>query len=258
MDFNMLELIAKFGLLFSNPSVYAVIILIGFIYKNENIFGRTLFILLFTMIYNVWLKSIWQIPLPEHLNGWAFPSGHMHAATVFWGWLAIEYRRVWFSCFVAFILPLAAFGMIYHNYHNLTDILGAVGFGSVSILLYWLINKKPYFSQKPYRLGYLLIALSSIIMLIPTYSLLPHVWQAWGVLVGFTLGWHLLSLKSPTTLSTLQKIITLAIALAGAVAFIELIKQLSLDRNITILTQFLLVGFWVSYSKGILPRTQKS
>ena len=51
-------------------------IVLGICFYDKAIFGRVLFISLFSMILNTTLKSIFQIPLPAslHATGWAYPS----------------------------------------------------------------------------------------------------------------------------------------------------------------------------------------
>lgn len=253
----MLEIIAKLGIQLGTPSMYAAIITIAFITRSEAVFGRTLFLLLFTMIYNVWLKSIWQIPLPQPLEGWGFPSGHMIAAMAFWGWLAVEMRRFWFSSIIFLVLCFVAYGIIYNVYHTPIDIFGAIGFGSLSLGLYWLIGKQPYFAQKPYRLGFLLslLGFGIIVGLLPAYAQKPHIWQALGALIGFSIGWRQLSLCNIPPLSLGQKLVSLILAFAGAAGWVGMISQLPLDKNISIFIQFLMVGLWISYSKQIVVET---
>src|SRR5262249_47331907 len=134
-----LEWIARIGLLFCNPSILASIITIGFLTQNERVFARTLFLLTFTLISNFYLKSLWQVPLIAHMDGWAFPSGHMSIAVVFWGYLACIYRNFIFSALVGFMLCLAGYGLVYQGYHYPIDILGSVIFGAISITIYLLL-----------------------------------------------------------------------------------------------------------------------
>lgn len=252
----MLELIAKTGLFFSQPIVLASVVLVGFLNRNEAIFGRTLLLLLFTMVYNVFLKSIWQIPLPPPLEGWAFPSGHMHSAVVFWGGLAIEYRRFWFSALVVFILCLSGYGLIYHGYHYPIDIVGAVGFGSLSLFIFHLCKNRPSFKEKPYRLGIELsgIAILCMMMMPPSSLSKWHIWQALGALIGFTAGWALLSQqqnKQTMTIEGKQRLLLTCVALLGSLTFFYLTKMLPVTQNVMIFSQFFLIAIWVSSSKFI-------
>lgn len=251
----MLETIAKLGILLGTPTIYASLILLGFIFLKEAMFGRTLLILLFTMIYNVWLKSIWQVPLPQPLEGWAFPSGHMIAALAAWGWLAVEARQFWFSSLVFLGLCFIAYGILYFVYHTPIDIIGAVGFGSLGLLAYWLIGKIPYFSQKPYRLGFLLAILSiAVFCLTPWTAQKPHMWQAFGILVGFTIGWYQLSRNGSVSLSLTQKLLVICILGAGALGWTRLLSQLPLATYPSMFVQYIAVGWWICMSKLIASK----
>jgi uncharacterized membrane protein YuzA (DUF378 family) len=137
------------------------------------------------------------MPLPPPLEGWGFPSGHMHTAFVFWGWLAYEYHKVWYYEVTFFLLCMIGYGILYHGYHYPIDILGAVGFGSISIFLYALLQRLSYFREKFYRIGYLLIGLSTVIIFLLGLDFIkPHQWQALSVLIASTALSRLLQNKS--------------------------------------------------------------
>lgn len=251
----MLELIAKIGLFFSQPIVLASVVLVGFLNRHETIFGRTLLILLFTMIYNVFLKSVWQAPLPPPLEGWAFPSGHMHSAVVFWGALAIQFKPFWFRALVVFMLCLCGYGLIYHGYHYPIDIAGAVGFGGLSLLIYRFLQVRSPFRAKPYYLGVLLTVLATIfILLTPPEARKLHIWQAYGALVGFTAGWSFLDNQQPNshfTFTIRQRLVMIFLTLVGTLAYFYLIRSLPLNQQVMIFTQFFLIAVWVNASKII-------
>lgn len=254
----MLELIAKFGLFFGQPTVIVCIIVVGFLLGREAVFGRALFLLLFTMIYNVYLKSIWQMPLPPPLEGWAFPSGHMHSAVVFWGWLAIEYRKIWYAELTFFLLCLIGYGIVYHGYHYPIDILGAVAFGSISLVLYSLLQRLPYFKQKPYRLGFFLTILGLIITgLLPPEGRKPHMFQALGALIGFSAGWYLSQKSKSLHFGYGQKILLVVFAVSGAFLIAFLANHLPLSPKILIFAKFLGVGLWVSACKMVIGKLLK-
>jgi len=249
---------AKFGLVFSQPYVYAIILSVGFLLFSEKIFGRTLFILTFTMIYNTFLKSIWQHPLPAPLEGWAFPSGHMHCAVVFWGWLAVEYFKTWFTVMVIFILCLIGYALVYSGYHYPIDVFGALGFGTFSILIYALLKDLSLFKEKPYRLGILLsfLDLLFIFLTIPIGRKM-HLWEGLGCSIGFTIGWAFLQTKPKLIFSTLQKLSVLIIGIVGALILIYVSNYLPLAKPVVIFIQYFTSALWIASCKMIVGSVVK-
>jgi undecaprenyl-diphosphatase len=189
-----LDSIAKFFLIFGQEFVLVPLVIIGFLVLNKKTYGNALFLLLFTMIFNPFLKSIFQIPLAEHLNkpGYAFPSGHMQTAIVFYGWLLIAHKNTLVRSIVSIILVGIGCALIQLKYHNLYDVLGAVLFGILTLFIYAIVLQIKLFMEKPFLLGYILIALS-IGLLLSMNSLLKHTSMAFMVLVGFTLSWTIFS-----------------------------------------------------------------
>lgn len=257
----MLEIIAKCGLLFSQPIVLASIVLVGFLNRHEALFGRTLLILLFTMIYNVYLKSVWQVPLPPPLEGWAFPSGHMHSAVVFWGALAMQLKRGWFTLLVCIMLSMSGYGLVYHGYHYPIDIAGAVGFGALTLLIYQFVQKQPFFKEQPYRLGIMLALLAGIfILLTPPEARKLHLWQAFGALLGFTLGWFWLTKQQrqqPVSFNASQRLLVISIALLGSLAYFYALRTLPISQQSMTFCQFFLIAIWVNTSKLLALRLLK-
>ncbi|MGD9591841.1 MAG: phosphatase PAP2 family protein [Candidatus Berkiella sp.] len=185
-----LDFIAKGGLAFCHTPIVASILILGLFTQKREIFIRTAYLLLFTMVYNVLLKSIWQNPLPPPLEGWAFPSGHMHSAMIFWGWLAIEFKKIWFSEIVFLILTLVGYGLIQQGYHYPIDVFASIGFGAISLMLYTFINRLSFFKGRTDRLGWLMLTLSGLIFvsMIPE-ARKPHVIKAISILSIFVISW---------------------------------------------------------------------
>ena len=193
----IVDAFAKAGIFLGSPKVYLVISLVGLLTPYRTVFLRCAVLTLFTIIYNVYLKSIWQVPLPAPLEGWAFPSGHMHTAVVFWGWLAFEYKKLWSWTMSFFILCLCGYGLLFNVYHYPIDIVGSVGFGTLSIFLYALLNKTPAFKKQPALNGILLFLVSAVILLkLPTYALKPHLWNAFAGLGVLACAWVIVALNS--------------------------------------------------------------
>lgn len=135
----LLNYIANFFLLFSHPIFLIPIIIIGIYRYNRNIFIHTAFLLLISIIINKILKSWFAIPLSSVLNkeGYAFPSGHMQAAFIFYGWLFINIRNGLLRFIFITILCGIGFGLIHYGYHNYFDIIGAIGVGTIIQLIYY-------------------------------------------------------------------------------------------------------------------------
>jgi membrane-associated phospholipid phosphatase len=189
MSAILLATIAKLGIFIGHTPTYFTIVLVGFFTRYKPIIIRVLLLLLFTNVYNLYLKSIWQIPLPAPLEGWAFPSGHMHSAVVFWGWLAFELRKFWAIMATIVILTCIGYGLVYNGYHYPRDILGSLLFGGISIMIYGFLNRIALLKAKPYYLGIGLTGLSFLLAMgIPASARTPHMWQAWCILLGFSMG----------------------------------------------------------------------
>jgi len=245
-------LIAKGFLFFSHESMVILLTTLGYLGFKRNIFAKALCLLLFTMIFNAFLKSIWQIPRPAEMGtGFAFPSGHMQTAVVFWCWIGFEFRHKYLWLFIAFLLSGIAFGLIHFNYHILRDILGALLFGSLTIFCYASLLKTPFFRLYISASG-LILALISIPLLIYNTRDSLSLWLAEGSLVGFSLGW-LLQSKIGTIASSLRiKLIQITVALLGilAIQFLFLGCIPHPPQALSVFVAYFAMGFWVS---GIAP-----
>lgn len=249
---NLYAFIAQIGSYLDSPLLFVGILIPAFLFGHEKRYGFGLFFILFTMIDNYYLKSLFQTPLPPPLEGWAFPSGHMHCALIFWGWLACEYRRPIFTALVGLILSIVAYGLVFHGYHYPVDILGAIGFGSLFLLSFHLLSQYPLFRKTPSFLGLLLSGLGFIlIMLLPPESRKPHLWQALGALLGFTLGWA--SQTTIDTYSVKQKILQLALTLSGC-AVLYMSFTPSASTNLKIFAQFFMIACWINLSKIVFQK----
>lgn len=243
MDY--IELLAKSSLWINNLELYVPTFLLGFYCVNRKVFSQALVLLFFTMIYNLYLKSIWQIPLTPPLEGWAFPSGHMHAGWVFWGWLALQFNlRFTLPIFLGMML-LSGWAMSYHNYHNLADMLGAAGFGSVSLLLYTLINKKlPVLKDNFFLVAVILGGMGiTLIQILPeAMQTKPHIWLAQGGIMGVAIGWLIFEKNQASLKFEKQQLIYLPMILAGLLAINLMLSHshpMITQQNMSFLKMFL-------------------
>ena len=79
-------------------------------------------------------KMLFMIPLPMELgiNDYAFPSGHMLAASTIYGFIAYHESHLLPDLhFVSFCI---AFGLIHHQYHNIYDVSAAAVIAATTII----------------------------------------------------------------------------------------------------------------------------
>lgn len=190
----IVDFLASVGLLMGKQYLYLPLLIGGFfIHKDkEHLYAHGLILLLFTIIYNYWLKSIWQVPLPEelHKEGWAFPSGHMHSAFVLWGWFLMHCRHTFTRIVVGSMLLLLAFGLVYRGFHFPLDVFAAMGFGIITLSLYSIFLKLKFFHDSPEKLSGLLTIGSTVLLVacIPIAHQGIWLWQVQGALLGLSSG----------------------------------------------------------------------
>jgi undecaprenyl-diphosphatase len=140
----MLDNLVSFTLKMGNGDVIASAIVLGilFHYRKED-FERAACFVCFVMIFNTLLKNIFKIPLFPHLgHGYAFPSGHMHVAAVFYGYFLYRTRSHAVQAILISILGCVASSIVYRHFHDWYDIIGAVMFTSLEITSYHILKEK--------------------------------------------------------------------------------------------------------------------
>ncbi len=169
---------------FCHQTTLIPIIIIGYIWVDRKIFFHAICILLSSMLFNSSLKNTFKIPLSPALGkqGFAFPSGHMQTAFVFYGWLFRSIKVFSISIIIIILLFGVCFGLMHFGYHNFIDILGSLFFGSFLMIVYNEILK---------RLGYRWILIfilgfstSLVIYNIIINSMKDYSWMAYYALIG--------------------------------------------------------------------------
>lgn len=162
-----ISFLANLSLLFSKESVMAPLLLFRILFLNRKIFTHVAILLFFMMIFNTYLKSIWQIPLDASIGpGWAFPSGHMSASIVYWGYLALVYPYWVIRIAITLLLITIGWALTYQGYHNIEDICGSLLFGLPTLVAYYLACQKlNHKDQSKFFLGLICLGLSFIILL---------------------------------------------------------------------------------------------
>ena len=138
-----MNLLTTFFLSFSHWVVILPLMVLGYCLISKRIFCHALCLLVLSILLNIILKNIFQIPLSPALGkeGFAFPSGHMQVATVLYGWLAFNIKNIWVRLSIVIILLGVGFSLVHAGYHNYYDVFGGVFFGTLLIGIYHVLLK---------------------------------------------------------------------------------------------------------------------
>lgn len=241
----MLEWFCKGILLFSHETLLLPILIVGYHFLHRPIFERATALLLFTMILSVFLKSLWQIPLPEPMNGWAFPSGHMSAGIALWGWLAHEYHNRRFSLLVLFGLIALGFSLVHMGYHRPMDIAGSVVVSSLSLVLFHFATK--YYDKEIWKL-YIGMAFIGLVMTLSSANYTAPAWVGTGGLVALALGAQLNMSFTDLRLFSFRKLLVLILSTIILYSFRQALKPfIEMTEPMALFFFYGILVFWVFF-----------
>lgn len=201
----MTDIIAHVFLALGNMAFIGPLLLIGFIRSNRRFFYELTCLMLFSIVINVALKGIFHIPLPKELGitGFAFPSGHMQIATVFYAYMILygkthllkhasdeksgseNYReKIFLPLNLTLILLLVSIGwsLIHCGYHTIYDVIAAAITAFLLITGYRIL-----LDNLTQWAPWILVTLATFTMIYSCigYPQLPqHAWLAWYGLIG--------------------------------------------------------------------------
>jgi len=126
-------------------------------------------------------------------GGYAFPSGHAQSPLIFWGTLAIQFRRPWFSWLVGIMVFLVGFSRLYLGLHWPLDVLGGWAFG---LIILWAVQYgRSFLAGERQSLATKLVVavllpgiLLTLSMLVAPNGVEELVWVFTGVYVGLMVG----------------------------------------------------------------------
>lgn len=161
----------------------SVIFTIGFFFHKENRkFERAILLLFTVMVLNTFLKWIFKVPLKPHLGvGYAFPSGHLHASVIFCFYLYTQLKENYLKAIFAILPILHGASLIYCNFHDFSELVGAIAFVLAEIWIIIQLEKK--YSKNTIDKMLLCFSFVVIILLSVAYKKLPE----WHVFLGFYL-----------------------------------------------------------------------
>lgn len=201
----MIDIITHLLLALGNLAFISPLLLIGFIRSDRRFFYQLTCLILFSIIINVALKSMFRIPLPQELGipGFAFPSGHMQIATVFYAYMILfgntllikraktgksEFKthpKKLFSLLnFTLILLLIGIGwsLIHCGYHTVYDVIAAA---FTSLLL--ITGYRMLLANCGQWTAWIILTLATLAMIYSFigYPRIPHhAWFAWYGLIG--------------------------------------------------------------------------
>ncbi|WCL48782.1 phosphatase PAP2 family protein [Leptospira sp. GIMC2001] len=110
-------------------------------------------------IINSIAKFIFESPRPNGLSSeitnlqasaeefaFGFPSGHVQATTVMWGFLFFRIKNIWVRSLAIYVILIMPFARMYMGVHYLGDCLGALFMGGLNLwFILWFTNRFPNF-----------------------------------------------------------------------------------------------------------------
>lgn len=229
---------AHYSLKLGHITILLPAMVICMIFHRRDIYAKAACFLLWVMIFNTLLKYLFKVPLFAHLgNGYAFPSGHMHASCAFYGYLFYKTPRWSIKMLLLLLLGCLGFSLIHCRFHDLKAVLGAVGFFLLEFAVYYVLSK----AYGDVWTGVVATAGAIVCMLLlyHCYQLQFHVWLAFYGLVGLEAA---LLTKEVCLQSWGQKMLALALAATFVGLVYGLFRHLAFSSDYLTELRFLFLG----------------
>jgi membrane-associated phospholipid phosphatase len=117
----------------------------------EKDLGRAMaYVMSVSIVINSMLKHLFGDPRPYWIapdiglseeETYGLPSGHAQSATVFYGLIAIYFKKAWIWILVILFILLMAFSRIYLGVHDIEDVVAGILIGVLILLGYYLWNR---------------------------------------------------------------------------------------------------------------------
>jgi membrane-associated phospholipid phosphatase len=218
-------------------------------------------------LINSFAKSFFEDPRPDNalnIDPWldtinpsfGFPSGHAQLAVVIWGFIFLKSNNISIKTIAMFLLVSISLSRIYLGVHDVTDVIGGLILGGISLIFLELILKgKIYFLNKAelkYQ-GILYLSLLMIFLIIwPNED--TSVLIGLGLLIiGFWLGQYIDQnyFEFSNSFNFLFKFTSSIIALIGFIAFDQMTEKFLTFFNtshlIEIIISSFILGIYISF-----------
>lgn len=125
---------------------------IGYWIFSKKIFAHVGLWLLLSALLNAYLKDFFQDPRPDPVfqldphvgQSYGFPSGHAQIAIVIWFGIAWAARKTWIWVLCSVLVVGICFSRLYLGVHDIEDILGGIGIGLLSLLIFIFLTTKRF------------------------------------------------------------------------------------------------------------------
>lgn len=240
MSDTLVDSLAHFCLKFGHITFILPIVVVCMIFHKRDIYAKAACFLLWVMIFNTLLKYLFKVPLFPHLGpGYAFPSGHMHAASAFYGYTLYKTDNKILKIGLAALLCCLGFSLIHCHFHDLTDILGAVGFTVAELLTYHVISIN--FGDKVVGVASIISAVAIMFALSLIHKVEFHVWLAFYALAGMETALFVTQDRRLSSISRKSFALILSVIMIAGVYY--LFKALAFDKFYLSEIRFALIPF---------------
>lgn len=152
---------------------------------------------------------------------------------------------------LGFLLTGIGWALVHFGYHNWLDVLGALGFGFLTLAGYKIVSHYFVFlKKKPYLTGVFLLPLAILMLacLHWTAKIPTHTWMAFYAFVGFTSGWGL-TCQSLREARWKEKGLALCLCFLGITIVYSLFQKTSLKMQpAPIFLQYFIAAFLLPVS----------
>ncbi|AIK96977.1 phosphatase PAP2 family protein [Candidatus Odyssella acanthamoebae] len=232
-----------------------LIIVIGLVFIDRRIFLRALSIMLFSMVFNTFLKSLFKIPLKAHFkrNWYAFPSGHANTSATFYGYLIHRFKTPLLTLIGGILIIGICWALVHNHYHDWVDVIAAVGFSILLIFIFhWLETTKLFKDNFMLLILIMTVAAYGLVKISPTIT--SHTAIPLGALMGVTVT---AILEKMFGYQSIHPVIDFLIIIVGILGLQALFAKLGLNSYTYTVLEYGLISWWGTYSPHIFAKLKR-